>query len=211
MLGANDGIVSTASLVVGVDTSGASRAAVLTAAVAGLAGGALSMAVGEYVSVSSQRDAELADRRIERRALRSDPSAELDELTAIYEARGLDAELARRVAEGLSAHDALEAHLRDEIGLTEVSTARPVQAAATSAAAFSVGALVPTLAAAVSPSGPRAVLVAVVALVALAALGAIGARLGGASAGRAALRITALSAAAMAATAGIGALVGVAI
>jgi VIT1/CCC1 family predicted Fe2+/Mn2+ transporter len=211
ILGANDGIVSTASLIVGVDTSGASRSAVLTAAVAGLAGGALSMAVGEYVSVSSQRDAERADLALERRELDNDPAFELAELAAIYEARGLPPDLAGQVASELMRQDALDAHSRDELGITEVTRARPALAAGASAAAFTVGAAVPTIVAAVAPSAVRALLVGLVALMALAGLGALGARLGGASTGRAAVRLTILGALAMAVTAGIGLAIGTAI
>lgn len=211
VLGANDGIVSTGSLIVGVDTSGASRAAVLTAAIAGLVGGALSMAVGEYVSVSSQRDAERADLEVERRALAADPAFELRELTDIYVDRGLDRDLAAQVAGQLTQHDALRAHGRDELGLNEATMARPMQAAASSAASFTVGAALPTVAAAIAPSSMIAVFVVLVALVALAGLGALGARLGGAPMVRGAARITMLSAVAMATTAAIGAVIGVAV
>jgi vacuolar iron transporter family protein len=211
VLGANDGIVSTASLIVGVAAADSSRATVLTAGTAGLVAGALSMAVGEYVSVSSQRDAEHADMAQERRELASDPMSELNELTRIYERRGLDASLAAEVARQLTEHDALAAHVRDELGITEVAIARPVQAALSSAAAFTVGALLPLLAALASSSTLRIGVVAVATLVALAALGSWGARLGGAPVGAAALRITVLGAAAMAITAAIGAAVGTAV
>ena len=211
VLGANDGIVSTASLIVGVDTSGAARGAVLTAAMAGLVGGAMSMAVGEYVSVSSQRDAERADLAIERRELAADPASELEELTRIYQKRGLDRGVARTVAEQLTRRDALGAHARDELGITEVAVARPLQAAGSSAAAFSVGAAVPTVVAAVAWGSALAGVVAVAALVSLAVLGAIGARLGGADVRPAAVRITVLSALAMGVTAAIGAVVGTAV
>ena len=211
VLGANDGIVSTASLIVGVAAADTSRQMILTAGFAGLAAGALSMAVGEYVSVSSQRDAERADLAQERRELAVDPVSELNELTRIYERRGLDAPLAAEVARQLTHHDALGAHVRDELGLTAVAIARPLQAAGSSAAAFTVGALVPVLAALASPASPRILAIAAAALVALAGLGAVGARLGGAPMGAAALRITVLSAVAMAISAAIGALVGTAV
>lgn len=211
VLGANDGIVSTATLIVGVDTAGAARAAVLTAALAGLVGGALSMAVGEYVSVSSQRDAELADLAIEQRELAADPAFELAELTGIYEDRGLPPDLAAQVAAALTRRDALGAHSRDELGITELTRARPLQAAGSSAAAFAAGAAVPTVSAALAPSAWRALLVAAVALVALAAIGAVGAQVGGASRRRAAARLTVLGALAMAVTAGIGLAIGTAV
>ena len=182
VLGANDGIVSTASLIVGVAAADQSRAAVVTAGTAGLVAGAMSMAVGEYVSVSSQRDAELADLARERRELAADPESELHELTRIYERRGLDAPLASEVARQLTEHDAFAAHVRDELGITEALRARPLQAAWSSAAAFMAGALVPLLAALASPSATRIVVVAGAALAALAILGALGARLGGAPA-----------------------------
>ncbi len=211
VLGANDGIVSTASLIVGVAAADATRSTILTAGTAGLVAGAMSMAVGEYVSVSSQRDAERADLAQERRELATDPVSELNELTRIYERRGLDAPLAAEVARQLTDHDALGAHVRDELGLTDVVAARPLQAAWSSAAAFTVGALLPLLAALASPSSPRIVVVAAAALTALAVLGALGARLGGARIGAAAARITALGALAMAVTAAIGAAVGTAV
>ena len=166
VLGANDGIVSTASLIVGVAAADASRETILTAGVAGLVAGAMSMAVGEYVSVSSQRDAERADLAQERRELATDPENELTELTRIYERRGLDAPLAAEVAKQLTDHDALGAHVRDELGITDVATARPLQAAGSSAASFTVGALVPLLAAVVSPSSPRILVIAVAAVLA---------------------------------------------
>ena len=205
VLGANDGIVSTASLIVGVAAADASRETILTAGVAGLVAGAMSMAVGEYVSVSSQRDAERADLAQERRELATDPENELTELTRIYERRGLDAPLAAEVAKQLTDHDALGAHVRDELGITDVATARPLQAAGSSAASFTVGALVPLLAAVVSPSSPRILVIAVAAVLALLTLGAVGARLGGAPPAAGAVRIATLGALAMAITAGIGA------
>ena len=211
VLGANDGIVSIASLIVGVAAADASRSTILTAGAAGLVAGAMSMAVGEYVSVSTQRDAEYADLAQERRELAANPESELSELARIYERRGLDAPLAVEVARQLTSHDALGAHLRDELGFTAISTARPLQAAGSSAAAFTVGALLPLLAALASPSSPRIMVVAVAALMTLAALGALGARLGGARVGAAAARITALGALAMAVTAVIGAAVGTAV
>ena len=208
VLGANDGILSTAGLVVGVAAADASRAAVLTAGVAGLVAGALSMAAGEYVSVSSQRDAELADLRIERRELKEDPEGELAELAGIYAARGLEPDLALRVAEQLSAGDRLAAHARDELGLAADALARPFQAAWTSALSFTAGASLPLAAIAATPGTARIPVTAGVTLVALAALGALGARLGGAAMGRAAARVAAWGAAAMALTTAIGALVG---
>jgi VIT1/CCC1 family predicted Fe2+/Mn2+ transporter len=208
VLGANDGIVSTASLIVGVAAADVTRATVLTAGAAGLVAGAMSMAIGEFVSVSSQRDTEQADLAQERRELAADPASELNELTRIYERRGLDPPLAAEVARQLTRHDALGAHVRDELGITGASAARPVQAAISSAAAFTVGALVPLLAALASPSEPRIAVVAVAALIALTALGALGARLGGAPMVAGALRVAILGAAAMAITAAIGAAVG---
>ena len=211
VLGANDGIVSTASLIVGVAAADTSRETILTAGTAGLVAGAMSMAVGEYVSVSSQRDAERADLAQERRELAADPESELNELTRIYERRGLDRSLAAEVARQLTRHDALGAHVRDELGITDMAIARPQQAAGSSAAAFTVGALIPLLAALASTSAPRIPVVATSALVALGLLGALGARLGGAPTGAAALRITVLGALAMAVSAAIGATVGTAV
>jgi VIT1/CCC1 family predicted Fe2+/Mn2+ transporter len=208
VLGANDGIVSTASLVLGVAASGASRSAVVTAGIAGLVAGALSMAAGEYVSVSSQRDAEQADIALETRELREDPEGELRELATIYERRGLPSDLARRVAETLSAGGALTAHLRDELGFSQERMARPFQAAWASAVSFSAGALVPLLAIAVIGGAVRAAACVVVTTLALAVLGGLGARLGGAPAGRAATRVVVWGLIAMGATAAIGALVG---
>jgi VIT1/CCC1 family predicted Fe2+/Mn2+ transporter len=204
VLGANDGIVSTASLIIGVAASGASRGAVLVAGMAGLVAGAMSMAAGEYVSVSSQADTEAADIDRERTELRDDPERELEELSLVYEARGLDADLARRVAEGLMAHDALGAHARDELGISDTITARPVQAAFTSAATFAAGAALPLLAAALASGAVQIVIVAVTALVVLALLGAVGAGAGGAPVRAAAVRVTFWGALAMAVTALIG-------
>jgi VIT1/CCC1 family predicted Fe2+/Mn2+ transporter len=208
VLGANDGIVSTASLVLGVAASGASGGAILVAGIAGLVAGALSMAAGEYVSVSSQRDAERADMRMEARELRRDPPGELRELAGIYEERGLSPVLAKEVAMSLSRGGALRAHVRDELGLIEEQRARPLQAAWTSALSFSAGAALPLLAVGVTPASARAVVTVVVTLIGLGALGEVGARLGGAPPARSIVRVLAWGAAAMAVTAGIGALVG---
>ncbi len=208
VLGANDGILSTASLVLGVAASGASGAAIVTAGIAGLVAGALSMAAGEYVSVSSQRDAEQADIRLEERELRSDPQGELRELAGVYEKRGLPPALASEVAVALSRRGALAAHARDELGLDEQRLARPFQAAWTSALSFSAGAALPLLAVAATPARARVGAAVVVTLISLGVLGDIGARLGGAPRGRATARVVAWGAIAMAITAGIGALVG---
>ena len=204
VLGANDGIVSTASLIIGVAASGASRSEVLVAGMAGLVAGAMSMAAGEYVSVSSQADTEAADIERERTELSEEPERELDELSSMYEARGLDADLARRVAEGLTAHDALGTHAREELGISDTMAARPVQAAITSAATFAVGAALPLLAAALAAGTAQIALVAITALVFLAALGAVGARAGGAPMVAAAVRVTFWGALAMVVTALIG-------
>ena len=204
VLGANDGIVSTASLIIGVAASGASRSEVLVAGMAGLVAGAMSMAAGEYVSVSSQADTEAADIERERNELSDEPERELDELSSMYEARGLDADLARRVAEGLTAHDALGTHAREELGISDTMAARPVQAAITSAATFAVGAALPLLAAALAAGTAQIALVAITALVFLAALGAVGARAGGAPLVAAAVRVTFWGALAMVVTALIG-------
>jgi VIT1/CCC1 family predicted Fe2+/Mn2+ transporter len=208
VLGANDGILSTASLVLGVAAAGASGTAIVTAGIAGLMAGALSMAAGEYVSVSSQRDTEGADLRMEERELRNDPEGELRELADIYERRGVPADLALQVAAALSGGGALAAHARDELGLDEQRGARPLQAAWTSAVSFSAGAILPLAAIGVSPSSVRVVICIAVTLVALALLGDTGARLGGAPRLRAIWRVLAWGTAAMAVTAGIGALVG---
>lgn len=210
MLGANDGIVSTASLVLGVAAAGASGRAIVTAGIAGLMAGALSMAAGEYVSVSSQRDSEDADLRLEERELRDDPAGELRELAGIYERRGLTADLALQVAVGLSRADALATHARDELGLEEQRRAHPLQAAWASALSFSAGAILPLIAIGVSPPSARAGICVAVTLVALALLGDVGARLGGGLQLRATLRVLAWGTVAMAVTAGIGALVGAA-
>ena len=211
VLGANDGIISTASLIVGVAAASGGREAILTAAFAGWAAGAMSMAAGEYVSVSSQADSEAADLRREARALREHPRAELRELTQIYEDRGLTPLLAREVAEEMMEKDALSAHARDELGFTETSAARPLQAAGASAASFSIGAALPTLAAFVAPHDATIAAVSGATVIFLAGLGALGARLGGARVVKPALRVTFWGALAMAVTAGIGALVGQAV
>jgi VIT1/CCC1 family predicted Fe2+/Mn2+ transporter len=210
VLGANDGIVSTASLIVGVAAASAARQPILIAGVAGLLAGALSMAAGEYVSVSSQADTERADLAREREELRTDPDFELDELSAIYVARGVEPELARKVAGQMMARDALSAHARDELGISPHTTARPIQAAITSALTFSAGAAPPLAVALTAPMQSLVLAVSIASLVCLAALGAIGARTGGAPVGRAVLRVTFWGAVAMAVTAGVGSLFGTA-
>ena len=209
VLGANDGIVSTASLVVGVAAANTARQDVLIAGVAGLVAGALSMAAGEYVSVSSQLDTERADLERERLELAADPEAEEDELTGIYVGRGLDADLARTVARQMAAKGALAAHARDELGLTEALAARPLQAAVTSAATFAVGAGVPVLVIPFAPETGLVVIVATVSLLCLIALGALAARTGGASVAIGAARVTTWGILAMLVTAGVGKLFGV--
>jgi VIT1/CCC1 family predicted Fe2+/Mn2+ transporter len=208
VLGANDGIVSTASLIVGVAAAHAASHEILAAGVAGLVAGAMSMAAGEYVSVSSQSDTEQADLARERRELATDQPAELAELTAIYLKRGLDSSLAKQVAEQLTAHDALAAHARDELVISEVLSARPVQAALASAATFSVGAAMPLLTVVIAPSAYLIPFVAGSSLVFLATLGGLAAFTGGASATTGAIRVTFWGALAMALTAGVGALFG---
>jgi len=208
VLGANDGIVSTASLVVGVAAAESSRSNILLAGVAGLVAGAMSMAAGEYVSVSSQSDTEMADLERERQELGTEPEAELDELTAIYVGRGLDQALARQVAEQLTARDALEAHARDELGISEIVTARPVQAALASAASFGLGAAMPILVALFTPVAAIIPAVFAVSLFSLAVLGGISAHAGGAGRRKAALRVTLWGALAMALTAAAGSLFG---
>jgi len=208
VLGANDGIVSTASLIVGVAAAQASRSNILVAGVAGLVAGAMSMAAGEYVSVSSQADTENADLARERSELATNPAFEVDELQGIYVQRGLEPTLARQVAEQLMAHDALGAHARDELGISTVHAARPVQAALASASTFAVGAALPLLVAAIAPAARIIWLVAVTSLVFLALLGAIAARAGGASVTRGAARVTFWGAFALALTALIGRLFG---
>lgn len=208
VLGANDGIVSTASLVVGVAAASAARADVLIAGMAGLVAGAMSMAAGEYVSVSSQADTEKADLARERQELEEDRDFEQSELATIYVNRGLEASLADRVAEQLMAHDALAAHARDELGLTETHSARPMQAAVASAAMFAAGAALPLLASVISPFPLIVPSVAGGSLLCLALLGGVAARVGGANIAKGAGRVTLWGAVAMAATAAIGALFG---
>jgi len=208
VLGANDGIVSTASLIVGVAAASVNHSDVLLAGVAGLVAGAMSMAAGEYVSVSSQSDTEHADLARETKELEDNPAFEKEELAEIYVKRGLDLALAREVAAQLMAKDALGAHARDELGISEITTARPVQAALTSAATFAVGAAMPLLMVVVSSANLIAPLVSVASLGFLALLGAIGARAGGANVMRATIRVTFWGALAMALTAGIGKLFG---
>jgi len=211
VLGANDGIISTASLIAGVAASGAGRGAILTAAVAGWAAGAMAMAAGEYVSVSSQGDSEAADLERERRVLKNFPEVETEELTAIYQRRGLAPALARQVAEQLMATDALSAHARDELGLGERDVANPLTAALASAVSFSVGAALPTLVAFFASPAATVVAAPAASLVFLAALGALGAWLGGAPPAKPTLRVAFWGALAMAVTAGIGALIGKAV
>ena len=211
VLGANDGIVSTASLVVGVAAASASHGSILLTGVAGLAAGAMSMAAGEYVSVHSQADTEKADLSKERKELEVDPAAELRELTAIYVGRGLEHGLAARVAEQLTAHDALGTHARDELGISETLTARPVQAALASAASFAVGAVLPLAVTALAPERGLIFWVSGMSLVFLALLGAVAARVGGAGMLVGAWRVTFWGALAMAITAGVGSLFGAAI
>jgi len=208
VLGANDGILSTSSLIVGVAASSADRAAVLTAGIAGLVAGALSMAAGEYVSVSSQRDTENADLKRERHELATDAEGELVELTGIYMQRGLDRTLAHQVAEQLTANDALAAHARDELGISAINVARPVQAALASAASFAAGALLPLVVTWIVPDRMIEATVTPASLVFLALLGAVAARTGGASMWKGSLRITFWGALAMGVTAAVGALFG---
>ncbi len=211
VLGANDGLVSTASLIVGVAASAAQTSEILVAGSAGLVAGAMSMAAGEYVSVSSQADTEQADLARERQELADDPAAEREELARIYVDRGLDHALALQVAEQLMAEDALGAHAQDELGISEVTTARPVQAALTSAATFSAGAALPLATAALSPGNLAVYTVSGASLVFLAVLGALGAKAGGAPIARATVRVTFWGVLAMAVTAGIGSMVGKAV
>ena len=211
VLGANDGIVSTASLVLGVAAAGGARAEVLVAGVAGLVAGAMSMAAGEYVSVRSQADTEAADLARERRELAADVGAEQRELAAIYVQRGLQPALAQEVALQLMAHDAMGAHARDELGISDTFTARPVQAAIASAASFTAGAALPLLVTAVTPAAALIGVVAATSLVFLASLGALAARIGGANAVTGASRVTFWGALAMVLTAGVGALFGTAV
>jgi len=208
VLGANDGIVSTASLIVGVAAAGAMRGDILLTGMAGLVAGAMSMAAGEYVSVSSQADSEAADLARERLELATQPEAELAELTDIYVGRGLPLDLARQVATHLNAGDALAAHARDELGLSEHSAARPIQAALTSAATFAVGAALPLAAVTVSPISAMVPIVSGASLVFLALLGAVAAQAGGARPWKPTARVTVWGALAMASTAVIGSLFG---
>jgi VIT1/CCC1 family predicted Fe2+/Mn2+ transporter len=211
VLGANDGILSTASLVLGVAASGAGRSAIVTAGIAGLVAGATSMAAGEYVSVSSQRDTERADLALERRELASMPEMERDELARIYRDRGLSPDLADQVADELSAGDRLVAHARDELGIDPEQLSRPLQAAWTSAVSFAIGAAVPLIAIALAAAGARIVVAIAITLIALSGLGFAGARLGGAPTLPAVRRVVLGGAFAMAVTMGIGALVGTAV
>ncbi len=208
VLGANDGVVSTASLIVGVAAAATTKSDILIAGIAGLVAGAMSMAAGEYVSVSSQADTEAADMDRERAELRDDPPGELAELTGIYEARGLDRALAGEVAKQLMSHNALDAHMRDELGISETTAARPIQAAITSAVAFSAGAALPLIVALLVAVNHVIITVAVATLIGLALLGMLGARAGGANVWRATARVTFWGAFAMAITAAIGALFG---
>ena len=211
VLGANDGIISTASLIVGVAAAATAPSDVLVAGIAGLVAGSMSMAAGEYVSVSSQSDTEHADLARERLELATSPAFETDELAQIYVERGLSPGLARQVAEELMKGDALAAHARDELGISEIVSARPVQAALTSAATFAVGAAFPIIVAVVSPPDLLAPAVSAASVAFLALLGAVGARAGGAGMTKPALRVAFWGALAMAATAAIGALVGTAV
>lgn len=208
VLGANDGIVSTASLVLGVAAAGATRNSVLIAGIAGLVAGAMSMAAGEYVSVSSQADTEEADLARERKELATDAKSERAELASIYVGRGLEPALAQQVAKQLMAHDALGAHARDELGIFDVQRARPIQAAFASAGTFSVGAAMPLLSVLLAPGNTLAAVVTGTSLVFLAILGGLAARAGGARATVGALRVTFWGALAMAITYGVGALFG---
>lgn len=208
VLGANDGLISTASLVVGVAAAGTGRKEVLVAGVAGVVAGAMSMAAGEYVSVSSQSDTETADLERERRELAAGPDAEKKELAGIYEARGLTPALAREVADQLTESDVLGAHARDELGLSSATAARPIQAALSSAAAFTLGATLPVVVAAIAPTALLTRLVTASALLLLTVLGAVAARVGGASMVRGAVRVAFWGALAMAASAGVGRLFG---
>ncbi len=208
VLGANDGIVSTSSLIMGVAASSASRASILIAGAAGLVAGAMSMAAGEYVSVSSQADTERADMARERLELETDPEREISELTEIYVRRGLDAGLARQVALQLMEKDALEAHARDELGISELSNARPLQAAITSALSFVAGAGLPLLVAWLSPDRHLVLVVGITSLIFLVALGALAAYTGGAGIFRGVVRVTFWGVLAMAITAGVGMMFG---
>jgi VIT1/CCC1 family predicted Fe2+/Mn2+ transporter len=211
VLGVNDGIVSTSSIMLGVIGAAQGDAVILTAGVAGLVAGALSMAAGEYVSVSSQKDSELFDIAIEKKSLRENPEEELAELAHIYERRGLAPELAQKVAEGLHAHDAVRAHARDELGIDHDDLSRPLQAAVASAISFSLGGAIPIIAALLAPSGAGTLAIVIASLVALAVSGAVGAVIGGGNKVRAALRVLLGGGLAMAVTYGVGYLVGVSV
>lgn len=211
VLGANDGIVSTASLIVGVAAAETTHGSVLVAGVAGLVAGAMSMAAGEYVSVSSQSDTERADLARERKELETTPDAELAELASIYVARGLDKDLAHQVAIQLTNHDAIGAHARDELGISAMTTAKPIQAALASAASFAIGALLPLLATFLTPISAIPWVVSILSLFFLASLGGLSAYIGGAPVGKAIFRITFWGALAMIATAAIGAMFDVAV
>lgn len=211
VLGANDGVVSVSSLVVGVAASGTDKGNVMMTGIAGLVAGALSMAAGEYISVQSQADTEQADLARETRELKEEPEAELHELTAIYVSRGLDEPLAREVAVKLTAHDALTTHARDELGITETLMARPIQAALASAAAFAIGAIVPVLVAYLSPATTVVTVTSGATLLTLAVLGSLAAHAGGATIWRGAIRVTFWGALAMAITAAVGKLFGAAV
>jgi len=208
ILGANDGIVSTASLIAGVAAAGTSPSAILVTGTAGLVAGAMSMAAGEYVSVSSQRDAEKSDIELEKRHLAADPEFELEELTQIYEQRGLERALAEQVAVQLTEHDALDTHLRDELGMTDAAAARPIQAAAASAASFTVGAALPLATVFLDSGSSLPWTVSAASLIFLALLGAVGAWAGNAPMLRPVVRVTFWGAMAMAVTIAIGALLG---
>jgi len=211
VLGANDGIVSTSSLILGVAASHAAHSSILVAGVAGLVAGAMSMATGEYISVQSQADTEQAALETERIELHDNPSAEHHELTGIYFARGLDAALAKQVADKLMAHDALGAHARDELGITEAMSAKPLQAAFASALSFSIGALLPLLAATLAPSNYMVPILVIASLVFLAVLGGMAAKAGGADLKKGILRVTFWSALSMAVSTAIGAMLGTAV
>lgn len=211
VLGANDGVVSTASVIIGVTAAAQGKPEILIVGAAALAAGAMSMAAGEYVSVSSQRDTERADIETERRALTADPTQELEELALIYVGRGLDPELARKVAIQLTAKGALDAHKRDELGITDIANARPIQAAVSSALAFSAGAALPLIAATLTPRDTMNIVVPAASLLSLVLLGAISARAGGAKMLQPIVRVVFWGAAAMAVTAGVGKLIGMAI
>jgi VIT1/CCC1 family predicted Fe2+/Mn2+ transporter len=210
VLGANDGIVSTASLIVGVAAASQGRSEILVAGLAGLVAGAMSMAAGEYVSVSSQSDTEGADLARERQELATQPELEVEELAGLYAARGVEPALARQVATQLMAKDALGAHARDELGISEFTTARPIQAALTSAMTFAAGATLPLVTATLAPQAAITPAVSAASILFLAILGALGAKVGGASVFKGVARVTFWGAAAMALTAGVGLLFGVA-